>query len=127
MVYTPVTLLICEARIVGSVERIPLQESKVAMRCPASPSHVREDQMTKDNLDVPPGVDTPQSRVAGDDVFQELDGFEHAWLAVGLLVAVGLLAMAALAVLGTWVSLGVLLLGTALAVFVDPTVWLPAP
>jgi hypothetical protein len=56
-----------------------------------------------------------------------LDGFEHAWLAAGSLVAVGLLVMASLAVFGTWVSLGVLLVGTALAVFVDPAVWLPAP
>ncbi|MEA5612389.1 hypothetical protein [Nodularia spumigena] len=61
------------------------------------------------------------------DVFADLDGFEHAWIAAGSLVAVGLLAMAAMAVFGIWVSLVVLLLGTGLAVSVDPSVWMPDP
>lgn len=62
-----------------------------------------------------------------DELFRELDGFEHAWIAAGSLVAVGLLALAALAVFGIWVSLGVLLFGTALAVSADLTLWMPGP
>jgi hypothetical protein len=65
------------------------------------------------------------SRAEQTDPWHDLDGFEQAWIAAGSLVAVGLLALAALAVFGMWVSLSVLLLGTTLAVSVDPTVWMP--
>lgn len=57
--------------------------------------------------------------------FTDLDGFEQSWLAAGSLVAVGLLALAALSVFGTWISLAVLLLGTVLAVIANPSVWIP--
>ncbi len=59
------------------------------------------------------------------DQLRDLDGFEQAWLAAGSLIAVGLLALATLAVFGTVASLVVLLIGTALAIRSNPSVWLP--
>lgn len=91
------------------------------MRCPASDStpilctHYKSTHHG-------PRADTRQKEA---EVFPELDGFEQAWLAAGSLVAVGLLALAALAVFGTWISLAVLLVGTTLAVIANPTVWMP--
>lgn len=56
----------------------------------------------------------------------ELSGKDTHWLIAGSFGAVVLLALAALAVFGFWIGLVVLVLGTMLAVVVNPAVWAAA-